>query len=340
VTAAPQPTFAPPEGKAAASLRAAQTAFDRGQYDRAVERAQQALREDPSNASARQILDRAEKGQQAAARVRAGETALAGGDLAAAEREAQAARNLAPWDTSVVDLRRRISTAKQEAQRAAETEAQQQRVARINTLLNDGTTALSAKQYDAAIAAYDEVLKLDPGNTAAQTGRAGAVSAKTVAEAAASGGGAAPQPAHGFVAGTSVAQAGQAASGSNPPGFETTPDVEVHAGTQAAALPGRLLIEASPAAPEAGDRYSVSAYIVNEGAQPIQLERLIVTTTIDGKKSQGPIPPRASVVAPRQRALIYQLRPQMWKQETASWEMEIVVFTSKGETYRNTLTWK
>jgi serine/threonine-protein kinase len=340
VTAAPQPTFAPPEGKAAASLRAANAAFNRGQYDRAVENAQRALREDPSNASARDILDKAEKGQQAAARVRAGETALAGGDFAAAEREAQAARGLAPWDQSVADLLRRIDSARQEARRAAETQAQQQRVARINELLNEGTTALSAKQYDAAIAAYDQVLELDPGNTAAQTGRTGAISAKTLAEAAASSGGGAARPAHAFVVGTSVAQAAQPDTGNAPPGFEGSPEVEVHAGTQAAALPGRLVMQVSPRAPQAGDRYSVSAYLVNEGSQPIELERLIVTTTIDGQKRQGPVAPRASVVAPRDRALVFQLRPQVWKQETTSWEMEIVVHTSKRETYRNTLTWQ
>jgi tRNA A-37 threonylcarbamoyl transferase component Bud32 len=340
VTAAPQPTFAPPEGKAAASLRAANTAFDRGQYDRAVQSAQRALREDPSNVTAREILDKAEKGQQAATRVRAGDAALASGDFAAAEREAQAARALAPWDQSVADLRRRIDTAKREAQRGAETEAQQQRVARINELLNEGATALAASEYDTALAAYDQVLQLDPNNAAAQTGRSGAIGAKSMAEAAASGGGAATRPAHGFVAGTSVAKAAQAGSGSTPVGFDTTPEVEVHSGTQAAALPGQLVIEVSPAAPQAGDRYSVSAHFVNEGSQPIELQRMMVTTTIDGKKQQAPVTPRTSVVAPRQRALVFQLPPQVWKQETTSWEMEIVVFTSKGETYRNTLSWK
>ncbi len=52
------------------------------------------------------------------------------------------------------------------------------------------------------------------------------------------------------------------------------------------------------------------------------------------------MPPRTSAVAPRQRALIFQLRPQVWKQGTASWEMEIVAFTSRSDTYTNTLTWK
>jgi tetratricopeptide (TPR) repeat protein len=335
VTAAPQPTFAPPEGKAAASVRAANAAFNRGQYARAVENAQKALREDPSNATAQQILDKSEKGQQAASRVRAGEAALASGDFAAAENEAQAARALAPWDQSVADLRRRIDTAR----RAVETQAQQERAARINGLLDQGATALGAKQYDVALAAYDQVLQLDPGNAAAQTGRTGAISAKSMAEAAAGGGGAA-RPAHAFVTGTSVAQASQTDTGNAPPGFETTPEVEVQRGSQAAALPGRLVIEASPPSPKAGDRFSVSAYLANDGAQPIELERMIVTQIIDGKKQEGPVSPRASVVAPRQRALVFQARPQLWKQDTTSWEMEIVVFTSKRETYRNTLTWK
>jgi serine/threonine-protein kinase len=341
VTAAPQPTFAPPEGKAAASVRAANAAFNRGQYDRAVENAQKALREDPSNTTAQQILDKAEKGQQAATRVRAGEAALARGDFAAAEREAEAARALALWDRSVADLRRRIDAARAEARRAAETQAQQQRAAQINDLLNQGATALGAKQYDAALAAYDQVLQIDPGNAAAQTGRTGAISAKSMAEAAAAGGGGAARPAHAFVAGTSVAQASKTDTGNTPPGFDVTPEVEVQRGSQAAALPGRLVIEASPASPKAGDRFSVSAYLANDGAQPIELERMIVSTTIDGgNPRRGPVAPRAATVAPRQRALIFQLRPQLWKQDTTSWEMEIVVFTSKGATYRNTLTWK
>jgi hypothetical protein len=84
----------------------------------------------------------------------------------------------------------------------------------------------------------------------------------------------------------------------------------------------------------------VTAYLLNEGAQPIRLDTMVITTTIDGRKQQGKVAPRASVVAPRQRALVFQLRNQLWKQGTRSWEMEIIVFTAQRETYRNTLTWK
>jgi tetratricopeptide (TPR) repeat protein len=341
VTAAPQPTFAPPEGKAAASVKAAQAAFNRGQYGRAVASAQKALGEDPSNATARQILEKAENGQKAASRVKAGEAALSRGDFDAAERETRAARGLAPWDTSVAELRRRIDAARLEAERAAQAQADQQNTARVNELLNAGNTALGAKEYDKAIAAYDEALALDPSSTAARTGQAGAISAKSVSEAAASGGVGPTRPAHAFVMGLSVAKPSRADTGSTPPGFETTPEVDVQRGSQAATLPGQLVIEASPPAPQPGQLYSISAYLVNEGAQPIQLKQLVVTTTIDDQNPrQGPVPPRTSTVAPRQRALIFQLRPQVWKQGTASWEMEIVAFTSQNDTYTNTLTWK
>jgi hypothetical protein len=37
---------------------------------------------------------------------------------------------------------------------------------------------------------------------------------------------------------------------------------------------------------------------------------------------------------------VFQIRNEVWKRNTRSWEMEIVVFTSQRETYRNTLTWK
>jgi hypothetical protein len=30
----------------------------------------------------------------------------------------------------------------------------------------------------------------------------------------------------------------------------------------------------------------------------------------------------------------------VWKESTQSWVMEIVLTTQRGETYRNTLTWK
>jgi len=341
VTAAPQPRFEEAAGKAAASVHAAQAAFRKGDYDRAVAAAQQALREDADNAQAKDVLSRALDGQKAAARVVAGEAALQRGDFDTAEREARAALALAAWDTRAADLRSRIDAARLRAQQEAQAQAQTRRAARVNGLLNGATDALAAKRYDDAIAAYDQVLTLDPGNVVAQTGKTNAITARQVAEMSTGGGGAATAaPAHAFVMGASVAKGSQASSGDIPSGFDSSPEVNVKRGSQAAALPAKLLLEATPPAPKPGDRYSVSAYLLNEGSQAIELERLVVTTTIDGRKQQGPVRPAASVAAPRQKTLVFQLPGQVWKDDTTSWSMEIVLWTSNRESYRNSLTWK
>jgi len=341
VTAAPQPRFDEAGGKAGASVRAAQNAFRGGDYDRAVSAAQQALREDPDNEPARDVLARSMDGQKALQRVRAGQSALERGDYDAAEREAAAALAIANWDQGAVALRRQIDAARQKAQREVEESARSQRAARVSQLLAQGTSALQQKQYDAAIAAFDQVLAADPSNAVAQSGRMGAVSAKAVADAAAAGGGAAASGSgRTLVAGATVARSPQNPAGSTPAGFEDTPEVEVKRGSQAAALPGKLILEASPPSPKAGDRYTISAHLLNEGSQPIELAAMVVTTTINGKKAQGRVAPAASSIAPRQRATIFQSPSDNWKQDTTSWSMEIVVHTARGETYQSSLTWK
>jgi len=340
VTAAPAPTFTEAEGKAAAQLRAAAQAFKAGSYDKAVAAAQAALREDAQSRGAQEYLERSQKGQQALGRLRAAEAALGRGDLAGAESEAQAASQLAPWDAAVAGALSRIGEAKLRAQREAEGRAQQQRSAQINDLLNRGATALQAKQYEAAIAAYDQVLAVDPGNAVAQNQKGNAITAKAIAEASASGGARAGGAVHTFVAGATRSESVEGRGGSVPEGFEETAGVSAKRGTQAAELPGKIVFEPSPASPKAGDHYKVSVYLMNEGSQPIKLAAMVVTTITDGKRVSGGLAPAASTVAPRDRALIWAMPDQVWKEGTTSWTLEVAVTTAGRETYRNTLAWK
>jgi serine/threonine-protein kinase len=339
VTAAPAPTFAPAEGKAAASVRAAQAAFKAGGYDRAVAAAQEALREDPANETARRLLEQAMAGQRAVAQVRTADSALARGDVAGAEAGAAEALRLAPWDAAAVDLSRRVEAAKAQARREADSRAQQARATEVNAALERAGGALQSKQYEAAIAAYDQVLLLDPGNAVATQGKQAAIAAKAIADAAASG--ARPAGAtRSFVAGRTEAK-GREQGGSAPPGFEDSAGVTVKKGTAAAELPGRVVFEATPPSPKAGERYRVSVFLQNEGSQPIVLERMTVATTVDGKPQRGPVPLPVTTVAPGQRAPVFQTPPdQVWREGTQSWSMEIVLQTRTGETYRNTLSWK
>ena len=233
VTVAPAPTFEETGGKAAAQVRAANASFKAGSYDRAVSAAQDALREDPQNESARKILENAQSGQKALVQLRAAEAALGRGDFAAAESELEAARRLAPWDRGVAELSSRIGEARARAQRDADTKAQSAKTAQVTDYLNQANAAMGAKQYEAAIAFYNRILEMDPNNQAALIGKTGAIGAKSQSDAAASGarpGGAV----HSFVPGRTEAKGTEQGG---LVGFEDSAGVdgeEGHAGRRAA----------------------------------------------------------------------------------------------------------
>jgi tetratricopeptide (TPR) repeat protein len=350
-TPVPQPTFEA-AGRSAASMRAAQVAFRRGDYDRALSEAQSALKQDPSSADARRLLESALNGQKASTRARTAADALRAGDHARASAEAEAARALAPWDSGVTDLLSRIRAAEaraqqeaqqraqREEQQRAERDAQQQRqalAAGVNKLLAEGDQALAAQDYDAAIAAYGKALEVDPASQRAVQGRTGAITARAIAQAQAGAG--ARTAGRIFVAAKTTATSAETRAGSLPAGFESSPGVTVKQATQAADLPGRILFDVSPDTVKAGDRYVVKIFFLNEGQAPIQIREMIVGTKINNRGAQGPVPPLAKDVAPQQRALLREL-PDLWKEDTASWSMEVVVRTTRGETYRNQVSWK
>jgi serine/threonine-protein kinase len=336
VTVATPPPPVEAAGKAAASIRAAQSALDRGDFDRALAAAGSALGEDPGNQNAQQLQDRARAGQRALSSARAGEAALARGDVPAAEQAAAEAMVAAPWAEAAVSLRNRIDAAKREA----EARVQSARAAEITGLLTQATDAIEKKQFEAAIAAYNRVLELDPANRDAIGGKTNALTLKGLAEAPTSGG-RATAAVRSFVPGKTEAK-GSEQGGAGPVGFEDSAGVVVKKGTAAAELPGRIVFEASPLAPKAGDRFRVTVLLSNEGSQPIQLATaMTVVTIVDGKRMSGPpLTPSTTTVAPGQRAPVYQMPEQVWKEGTSSWTMEVALRTAKGETYKNALSWK
>ncbi|HVO11939.1 MAG TPA: protein kinase [Vicinamibacteria bacterium] len=329
----------PPAASAAAALRSAQAAFKAGNYKRTAAAAQSVLREDATNPAAQKLLDDALAGQRAVAVLASADAALARGDLAAAEVALSEARRIAPWEGGLVTLASRLAEAQRRAQQEGQRKAEQARAAQLAVFIDEGSAAMERRQFDAAVAAYNKALALDPGNVVAQTGKSNALTAKTVAEAAAAATAPRPAeaPAHGFVAGRTEAR-GPDSGGLV--GFEDSPGVVVKK-TQAAELPGRLVFETSPASPRPGERFRIAVALVNEGSQPIQLSGMTVVTTVDGRKQSGAVPPAATVVAPGARAVVWRTPGDLfWREGTASWTLEVTLKTPKGETYRNTLAWK
>ena len=339
-TTAPPPTFVDTTNKA---LKAAQAAFRQSDYNKAVAQAQAALKEDPGNSDAKKLLENAINGQKARAHFDAADQALRANDFAKAQAEADEGRSLAAWDGRGTDIVSRIRETQQRAENQAQAQKTAQLQAQLNGLLSQADQALGAQKYDAAIAAYDEVLKLDPTNQRATLGKTSAVGARAVTQAAANAASGPATPARpagrSFAVGKTDAKSGEQTGGSVPAGFEETAGVTAKSATVQADLPGKLSFEVEPQTPKPGEKYTVRIVMANEGTAPISIRDMIVTTMINGRRAQGPVPPNTKDVAPGQKATLLAL-PDVWKEDTTSWSMETLVRTLRGESYKNKVEWK
>jgi hypothetical protein len=102
---------------------------------------------------------------------------------------------------------------------------------------------------------------------------------------------------------------------------------------------GRLEFEVSPSRVKPGDPYSVKAYLVNDGGKPIRIKQMFVATTVNGALSAGTMPPRLRDVAPKKREVIGTFS-DVWRDNTATWAMDITVTSERGDVYKNQVTWK
>ena len=347
VIAAPAPKFEPAAGKAASIVQAASDAFGRSDYDRAIQKAQEALREDPASSAAQKILDQARNGKDARGRLGAARSALAAKDFPRARQIAQEASAKASWDSEVTEVLNDISKAEAAEQALAVSNAQakalqeqQAREAQVNSLLARATSALGANKFDEALTLYDDVLKLDPSNSPAQSGKIGATTAKSAAAAAAAAAAArtAPAPPTGkaFSSDRTEKKAG-GPKGLSGAGFGEAAGVK--SATQAADMPGSVSFELQPKNPRPGDNYKVVVKFTNEGSAPIALVGLTVRLNINGKGVGAAQPLSVSSVAPGDTAIVYSAG-EVWSDSITEWAYTATITGSKGETYRNTISWK
>jgi hypothetical protein len=196
-------------------------------------------------------------------------------------------------------------------------------------LLAEADAALADHASELAGSLYDQVLAIDPGNERARAGRARVVDALARPAAPA---------AHGrFVAGQTRldAPAGTAA----PAGFDGAAGLGVRKIEQAQAPASKIYFEVSPSTVSPGDRYVVKVSLVNEGAAAVDVAAMTVATTVNGHRTGGALDPRVRRVAPGERGLLLETG-DVWRAETATWNMTVTVRTSRGESYTNQLTWE
>jgi serine/threonine protein kinase len=347
----PVPPTAPPVSQRptqpdTGAAQAAEAAFRSRDYDEAARQAHAALREDAANEETRSILEKAQAGQKAVRHFLAAESALGGKDFDEAARQAEAGRSAAPWDRRASDLLARIQEGriqegrlKAQQDAARRSEQQQQREARINDMLGKADGALQNQDYSGAIAMYQQVIALEPSNTRALNGKSTSVQAQALQQAAKAGG-LLSQPGKSFTQGKTIAQSAETGASTDPPGFASGSGIVVGSGSQAAALPGKILFDVQPKQVKAGDKYTVSIFLLNEGTAPIEIGSLTVTTTVNGLNSGGAVQSQVKAVAPHDKATLLFLPNNLWKEETVSWSMDVVVRTVRGESYRNQVTWR
>jgi hypothetical protein len=104
-------------------------------------------------------------------------------------------------------------------------------------------------------------------------------------------------------------------------------------------IAGRLEFEVSPARVKPGDSYNVKAYLINDGGKPIRIKQMFVATTVNGALSAGTMPPRLRDVSPKKREVIGAFS-DVWRENTATWAMDITVTSERGDVYKNQVTWK
>ena len=188
-------------------------------------------------------------------------------------------------------------------------------------LASRAEAARRAGDLDAAAALYDQALRADPANAAAQAGRHGGEHRPRRRPQ-----GLHPQPHDRADAEREVGPGG---------GFDTA-DVSVK---KAPDFSGRIDFAVNPARVKPGDNYTVQIFLVNEGKKAIKISGVSVTTNLNGSKAARPVPSRVKEVAPAQRALIDEM-PGVWPEDVNWWSAEVVVSANKGDCLKNTLTWK
>jgi eukaryotic-like serine/threonine-protein kinase len=202
----------------------------------------------------------------------------------------------------------------------------------VEGLLAEAETAFAAQQHQAALAFYEEALRLDPANARARIGRE--LCTNALAQAAV----VPARPPRAFASGRTEFT-GRSAAPTGPAGFESSTGVAARRVDQPAAAPGKLVFEVEPPAVRAGEAFVVKIYMVNEGSATLRLAEATVATTTDGRTASGPVGLLAQEAPPRQRTLILSTGGQ-WRAEVASWSLAVTVRMAGGDSYRNELAWK
>jgi hypothetical protein len=177
---------------------------------------------------------------------------------------------------------------------------------------------MTAKDLPRASQLFGEVLKHEPGNSEA-TARKAEVDARVVSLG------------RRFVAGPTSVIGGKTAKG--PTGFDLGGGAVVKTDFSA-----QIRCTATPTSVDPGTSYSVRCSILNIGTKPFKIESIATNEVTDGARNPGAgVTPRQEI-APQSDAVIVE-RVGTWSARS-QWSLEIVVKTTRDESFRAVYNWR
>lgn len=196
-----------------------------------------------------------------------------------------------------------------------------QQAAQINALLGQAQAAETSGRFEAAAGLYDDVLKIDPQNSRASAGKAGAQAAAASMKRT-------------FVAGRTVVRSSKAGK-ADMGGFDTA-DVTV---AKAPDYSGVIEFEAVPARVKPGDPFKIKITLMNDGKKAFRIASVNVVANVNGSPSAGAGAPPAKDIGLRERVTIAE-RGATWQADTRSWSLEVTVTSNRGDVITNQLNWR
>jgi hypothetical protein len=188
----------------------------------------------------------------------------------------------------------------------------------VPRLIEEAQAAVIARDFPRASQILDEALRLDPGNAAAAARKTEVEIRRT-------------SLARKFSYGATSVIGGKAAKG--PTGFDLG-----GGGAVKTDLAAQIRCTTTPTSVEVGMRHSERCSIVNIGTKAFRIESVVVNEVLDGAKSAGAgVAPRTDIV-PQSDAVIAE-RIGVWNART-QWSIELVVKTTKGESFRAAYSWR
>ncbi len=175
-------------------------------------------------------------------------------------------------------------------------------------------------QYQEAVILHDEVLKLEPANAEAKTGRENALRQMAGAKT--------------LVASATRTQAGPTKKKAAPAGFDSA-DVQVGREPTAAEFEFKMV----PASMTPGRAYKVHVLLRNLGHEPIELKDIRVSVAVNGKRTASRVALKSKAVGRGEIKLLAEV-PGVWPDELKSWKLSTTVVGRDGDSYASDATWR